>query len=123
MPSLYAKKRPVTPEELAACRRVASYFRRVAVPYLADLYDHSEPTEAKRAARYTPFVEFQLTFFSMFVERFDRRLTQSIRDFAAGRINALELKEIADEYIKAHTVVWLDGAPYWKVKELIDQEN
>ncbi len=118
MPSLYAKPRAITAAELAACRRVADYFRRTALPYLADIYGRDETIEAKRSQRYTTFVEFYLTFYPSVVERFDRRLIQGIRDFASGRIGARELKAIADEYIKAHTVVWLDGVPHWKVKEL-----
>ena len=119
MPSLYAKPKTITPEDVAACRRVADYLRRVAVPFLADIYaDRNEQTEALRADTGTPFVEFYLTFIPSPVAKFDRRLVQGIRDFAAARISPAGLKAIVDEYIEAHTVVWIAGVPHWKVKEL-----
>jgi hypothetical protein len=121
MPSLYAKKQSegITPAEIAACRRVADYLRRVALPYLADIYAEPNIERAeKRNQRYTPFVEFYITFYPSIVARFDRKMVQGIREFAAGHISPEQLKAVCDEYIEAHTVVWLDGVPHWKVENL-----
>lgn len=117
MPELYPKQN-ITPEEIAVCRRVADYMRRIAKPHLSDIFDDSPETNAKRKSKDKPFVEFFIIFFPVLIEKFDNRMRWAIRAFARKQIEVEQLKAVADEYIKAHTVVWLNGAPLWKIDEI-----
>lgn len=112
------KPNKISTEEIAACRRVANYLRRVAKPYLSDIFDDSPETNAKRHSQNTPFVEFYIIFYPLIIEKFDARMRLAIRAFARNQITAEQLKIVCKEYVKAHTVVWFAGVPHWKVDEI-----
>ena len=108
----------MTPE-IQTCQKVADYLRKRVMPYLADIYaDRCEETEAKRNVKGSFFIEFYLVFYPSEVERVNQKLEFAIRQYAKGIMDGNKLKAICDEWIKAHTVAWQGGIPYWKSKEV-----
>lgn len=116
MGKLYVKERRVSEAELAACRRVGAYIRRAAGRHVADLSGDPAVEEKRQGAE--PFVELYLVFYDSYTGPYDRAIVAGIRAFAAGRIGPAELKRLADDFIRAHSVVWIRGVPYWRVKEM-----
>lgn len=108
----------ITASQLNTCRRAADYLRRTAKPFLADIYDDSIETELKRNNKSSYFIEFYLIFYPALTKRFDNKLRMALEAHADGVLSPEDLKTITDEFIKAHTVVWIDGAVHWKVSEL-----
>lgn len=126
MPSLYAgsvarARRGVSETELAVCRRVASYIRRAAGRNLADLFGERDPDVEKKRQGAEPFVELYLVFYDRFTGEYDRALVRGIRGAARGLVDPAALKAAADEFIAAHSVVWVRGVPYWRVLEMEKQ--
>ena len=108
----------MTENELETCKKVASYLRQVALPYLADIYDTSPQTEAKRHLKTSFFLEFYIVFYPSEVKRVNEKLLFAMRQYSKEIMSGTGLKKICDEWIKAHTVAWCDGVPYWKSKEV-----
>lgn len=107
----------ITASQLNTCKRTADYLKRTAGKYLADIYDKSAEAETKRNNQNSYFIEFYIIFYPALVKRFDNKMRIALEAFSSGDLSANDLKTITDEYIKAHTVVWLDGVPHYKVNE------
>lgn len=105
--------------EIQTCHKVAAYLRSRVMPYLADIFaDKDEAIEAKRNVKSSFFIEFYLVFYPLEVERVNQKLEFAIRQYSKGAMDGDKLKSIVDEWVKAHTVAWQDGVPYWKSKEV-----
>jgi hypothetical protein len=108
-----------TNSELQTCRKVADYLKRTALPFLADMFaDQTPELEAKRASKTSYFLEFYIVFYPSEVERINNKLEFGIRQFSKGEMSNEGLKKICDDFIKCHTVAWLDSVPNWKSKEV-----